>query len=38
MVGIRGLLGRRVVGAVPDHRHHGEGKHDEGNVAMPAMP
>ena len=21
-----------------DHRHHGEGEHDHGNVAMPAMP
>lgn len=39
MVGIRGLfLGRHVIGAVSDHRHHGEGEHDEGDVAMPAMP
>ena len=21
-----------------DHRHHGEGEHDHGNVTMPAMP
>jgi len=21
-----------------DHRHHGEGEHNHGNVAMPAMP
>ena len=21
-----------------DHRHHGEGEHHQGNVAMPAMP
>jgi len=21
-----------------DHRHHGEGEHHHGNVAMPAMP
>jgi hypothetical protein len=23
---------------VTDHRHHGEGEHDERDVAMPAMP
>jgi hypothetical protein len=21
-----------------DHSHHGEGEHDQGDVAMPAMP
>src|SRR5580700_3637114 len=26
------------IGAMADHRHHGEGEHDHGNVAMPAMP
>ena len=30
--------GRRVVRAAPDGRHHGEGEHDEGDVAMPTMP
>src|SRR5450755_483083 len=26
------------IGAMADHRHHGESEHDHGNVAMPAMP
>jgi hypothetical protein len=30
--------GRRGVGTVTDGGHHGEGEHDEGEVAMPAMP
>ena len=30
--------GRRVVRTAPDGRHHGEGEHDEGDVAMPTMP
>ena len=47
MVKLRGLWlcrpgvrfwGRRVVRAAPDGRHHGEGEHDEGDVAMPPMP
>src|SRR4249919_3848029 len=29
---------RRRIGAMADHRHHGEGEHHHGNVAMPAMP
>src|SRR6266481_8806473 len=29
---------RRRIGAMADHRHHGEGEHDKRNVAMPAMP
>src|ERR1700675_4663291 len=29
---------RRRIGAMADHRHHGEGEHHQGNVAMPAMP
>src|SRR5476649_1746385 len=28
----------RRIGAMADHRHHGEGEHHQGNVAMPAMP
>src|SRR3982074_3328562 len=28
----------RRIGMMADHRHHGEGEHDHGNVAMPAMP
>lgn len=38
MVRILGLLGRHGIGAVSDHRHHGEGEHDERDVTMPAMP
>ena len=30
--------GWRVVRAAPDGRHHGEGEHDERDVAMPTMP
>src|SRR6266550_7586805 len=26
------------ISAMSDRRHHGEGEHDHGNVAMPAMP
>src|SRR5208337_3951424 len=26
------------IGAMADHRHHGEGEHYKRNVAMPAMP
>src|SRR5260370_1888875 len=29
---------RRRIGAMADRRHHGEGEHHQGNVAMPAMP
>src|ERR1700676_4875876 len=29
---------RRRIGAMADHRHHGEGEHHQGNVAMPPMP
>ncbi len=29
---------RRRIGAMADHRHHGEGEHHHGNVAMPAVP
>ena len=29
---------RRRIGAMADRRHHGEGEHHHGNVAMPAMP
>src|ERR1700693_3015997 len=29
---------RRRIGAVADHRHHGEGEHHQRNVAMPPMP
>ena len=28
----------RRIGAMADRRHHGEGEHHHGNVAMPAMP
>ena len=28
----------RRIGMMADHRHHGEGEHHHGNVAMPAMP
>src|SRR3981081_1546820 len=28
----------RRIGMIADPRHHGEGEHDHGNVAMPAMP
>lgn len=30
--------GRRGVGAMPDRSHHGEGEHDQRDMAMPAMP
>src|SRR6202030_1614424 len=33
-----GFFWRRRIGAMADHRHHGEGEHHHGNVAMPAMP
>src|ERR1700676_4384090 len=29
---------RRRIGAMADCRHHGEGEHHQGNVAMPPMP
>src|SRR5665647_1096297 len=29
---------RRRIGAMADHRHHGEGEHHQRNVAMPFMP
>jgi hypothetical protein len=29
---------RRRIGAVADRRHHGEGEHHQGNVAMPSTP
>src|SRR3981189_453951 len=29
---------RRRIGAMADHRHHGEGEHHQRNVAMPPMP
>src|SRR4030081_1306864 len=29
---------RRRIGAMADRRHHGEGEHHHGNVAMPPMP
>jgi hypothetical protein len=29
---------RRSIGAMADDRHHGEGEHHQGNVAVPAMP
>src|SRR6267142_1018692 len=29
---------RRRIGAMAAHRHHGEGEHHQGNVAMPPMP
>src|SRR5467141_3552232 len=29
---------RRRIGAMADYRHHGEGEHHQGNVAMPPMP
>lgn len=35
MVGILG--GRDVIGTVADHSHHGEGKHDEEDMTIPAM-
>src|SRR6266576_6000531 len=28
----------RRIGMMSDRRHHGEGEHHHGNVAMPAMP
>ena len=33
-----GFFGRRLVGLMLDGSHHGEGEHDERDVAMPAMP
>ena len=30
--------GRRGIGMMADGGHHGEGEHDERDVAMPAMP
>lgn len=39
MVGIRGLFwGVTSLARYKILRHHGEGEHDEGDVAMPAMP
>ena len=38
MVLILVFLGRHVIGAVSDYRHHGEGEHDERHMALPAMP
>src|SRR5437899_12168038 len=32
------FFGRRRIGMMTDHRHHGEGEHHQGNVAMPPMP
>src|ERR1700730_10278396 len=32
------FFGRRRIGVMADHRHHGEGEHHKRNVAMPAMP
>jgi hypothetical protein len=29
---------RRRIGVMADHRHHSEGEHHQGNVAMPSMP
>src|SRR5580704_15944833 len=29
---------RRRIGAMADHRHHGEGEHHQRDVAMPPMP
>src|SRR3984957_7821972 len=29
---------RRWIGAMADHRHHGEGEHHQRDVAMPPMP
>ena len=33
-----GFFGRRLVGPMLDGSHHGEGEHDEGDMAVPAMP
>src|ERR1700731_490649 len=32
------FFGRRRIGMMADHRHHGEGEHHQGNMAMPPMP
>jgi hypothetical protein len=32
------FLGRRDVGVMSDGGGHGEGQHDQGDVAMPAVP
>src|SRR3982075_3506544 len=32
------FFGRRRIGATADRRHHGEGEHHQGDVAMPPMP
>ena len=29
---------RRDIGAMPDDGHHGEGKHDQRDMTVPAMP
>ena len=34
----RFVFGGGVIRAVPDRGHHGEGQHDERDVAMPAVP
>src|ERR1700680_4566954 len=31
-------IDQRINDAMADHRHHGEGEHHQGNVAMPPMP
>ena len=33
-----GFFGRQLVYPLPDRSHHGEGKHDERDMTMPAMP
>jgi hypothetical protein len=35
---MRLFFGRRLVGLMLDGRHHGEGKHDQRDMPMPAMP
>src|SRR5450432_2907264 len=32
------FFGRQRIGAMADRRHHGEGEHHQGDVAMPPMP
>src|SRR6266851_5197406 len=32
------FFGRQRIGAMADRRHHGEGEHHQGEVAMPPMP
>ena len=33
-----GFFWLRRIGVLADRRHHGEGKHYQGNMAMPSMP